>query len=190
MIGKLTGTVENVQRNPVIVDVHDVGYLVHIPESVAKTLTLGAVATFFIHSHIREDSFDLYGFTSEYDLSLYELLLTVSGVGPKTALLVISRGAKVVESAVRQSDVDFFTGIPRLGKKNAQKIIIELKSKLGGLSDLNLNDDAESETRQIKDALISMGFDKHDVTRTLEKLTNESGSIEDKIRKSLKMLAK
>lgn len=190
MIGRLTGIISDTHRNPVIIDVHDVGFLVHIPDALAATLTPAAVNTLYIHSHIREDAFDLYGFSSEYDLNLFEYLLTVSGVGPKTALLVISRGAKSVETAVKQSDVDFFTSIPRLGKKNAQKIIIELKNKLGGLTDLDLANDPDSQTKQIKDALLSMGFDKHEVMQTLEKLDNPDGSIEDKLRTALKLLGR
>ena len=190
MIGRLTGTISNTKKNPVILDVHDVGYIVHIPETTAATLKENTPYTFFIHSHIREDAFDLYGFAGEYDLTLFELLLTVSGVGPKTALLVISRGAKSVETAVKQSDVDFFTSVPRLGRKNAQKIIIELKNKLGGLTDLNLNDDTHGETKEIKDVLLSMGFDKHEVTQAVEKLSAVEGTIEVKLRAALKLLAK
>ncbi len=145
--------------------------------------------TLFIHSHIREDAFDLYGFTTEQELVLFELLLTVSGIGPKTALAVIDRGVAAVETAVRKSDVDFFTTVPRLGTKNAQKIIIELKSKLGSTKMLNLEGES-GDTKQVIDALLSMGFDRHEIRETIKKFDTKDATIEQKIRHALKLLGK
>lgn len=189
MIGKLTGLIARSNQSPVIVDVHSVGYLVHITEKLSNELTAGASSTLFIHTHVRDDALDLYGFAEEKDLSLFELLLTVSGIGPKTALTVIGRGALAVERAVRQSDVDFFTTVPRLGKKNAQKIIIELKNKLGSVTDLDLKGEKDGETKQIMEAMLSMGFGRDEIIQTLENL-DASETLEEKIRQSLKLLGK
>lgn len=183
MIGKLTGTIDSNSTNPLMIDVHDVGYLVHVPERFLAAVKPGKTHTLFIHSHIREDAFDLYGFSTQQELSLFELLLTVSGIGPKTALLVIDRGAEAVELAVRKGDVDFFTSIPRLGTKNAQKIIIEFKGKL----DLT---ESSGDTKQVTDALSSMGFEKHEIREAVKKLDAKDISIEQKIRHALKLLAK
>jgi holliday junction DNA helicase RuvA len=190
MIGKLTGTVTQTHQNPLILDVHDVGYLVHVTDKFASELTPQQPLTLYIHTHIREDAFDLYGFPTQQELALFQLLLTVSGIGPKTALTVVGRGATAVERAVKQSDVDFFTTVPRLGKKNAQKIIIELKNKLGGLIELNLKEDTDGETKQIKEALIAMGFGKHEVSEVLVKLDEGGETLEAKIRLALKLLGK
>ncbi len=189
MIGKLTGLIARSNQSPVIVDVHSVGYLVHITEKLSNELTAGASSTLFIHTHVRDDALDLYGFAEEKDLSLFELLLTVSGIGPKTALTVIGRGALAVERAVRQSDVDFFTTVPRLGKKNAQKIIIELKNKLGSVTDLDLKGEKDGETKQIMEAMLSMGFGRDEIIQTLVYL-DASETLEEKIRQSLKLLGK
>jgi Holliday junction DNA helicase RuvA len=188
MIGKLKGTISN-PTNPIIVDVHDVGYLIHITDKLRSELITGNSYTFLIHTHIRDDAFDLYGFTTSQELALFELLLTVSGIGPKTALTVVGRGASAVERAVKLSDVEFFTSVPRLGRKNAQKIIIELKTKLGSLTDLDLSDD-NGETKQIVDALVSMGFAKQEVNAVLEKLADSDESLEQKIRHALKLLGR
>lgn len=189
MIGKLTGTIDSVTANPLIIDVHGVGYLVHVPEHYVSTIKAGKSHTLFIHSHVREDAFDLYGFSSAQELALFELLLTVSGIGPKTALIVIDRGVAAVETAVRKSDVDFFTTIPRLGTKNAQKIIIELKTKLGSSKMLNLEGES-SDTKQVMEALASMGFDRREVSDTVKKLDAKDISVEQKIRHALKLLGK
>lgn len=189
MIGRLTGIIESNKTNPIIIDVHGVGYLVHVPERYMATIRTGKQHALFIHSHIREDAFDLYGFASLPDLALFELLLTVSGIGPKTALVVIDRGVDAVENAVRKSDVDFFTTIPRLGTKNAQKIIIELKSKLGSSSMLNLEGES-GDTKQVIEALTSMGFDRHEIREVIKKLDTKDISIEQKIRHALRLLGK
>ncbi|MCX6791976.1 MAG: Holliday junction branch migration protein RuvA [Candidatus Gottesmanbacteria bacterium] len=190
MIGRLTGTIDSHINNPLIIDVHGVGYVVRVPERYLASIKPGRQHTLLIHSHIREDAFDLYGFASKRELVLFELLLTVSGIGPKTALNVVDRGVESVEDSVRKSDVDFFTTIPRLGTKNAQKIIIELKSKLGSSHMLDLTGADSSETKQIVEALTSMGFDKQEIREALKKLDTKDVTVEQKIRHALKLLGK
>lgn len=189
MIGQLTGSIKQTHRNPLIVDVGDVGYLVHVTEKFLAGVEAGKRYTLSIHTHVRQEAFDLYGFKDETELVLFELLLTVSGIGPKTALLVIDRGAEATGRAVKQGDVDFFMTIPRLGKKNAQKIIIELKNKLGATDDLNLNGESDGETRQMTEALLSMGFKRHEISEALSKI-DTSGELEQKMRHALKLLGK
>ncbi len=190
MIGRLTGTIVSHLHNPLIIDVHGVGYVVRVPERFLASVKPGRQHTLLIHSHIREDAFDLYGFATQQELVLFELLLTVSGIGPKTALGVVDRGVVSVEDAVRKSDVDFFTTIPRLGTKNAQKIIIELKSKLGSSQMLDLTGTDSSETKQIVEALSSMGFEKQEIREALKKLDTKDVTVEQKIRHALKYLGK
>ncbi|MDO8451402.1 MAG: Holliday junction branch migration protein RuvA, partial [bacterium] len=120
MIGALIGTVRTLHKNPVLVMVGGVGYLVHIPESFAERLSTGKEYEFYTHTHVREDSLELYGFENPEDLHLFELLLDVSGIGPRTALQVSGKGRKNVQTAITIGDIEFFTGIPRLGRKNAQ----------------------------------------------------------------------
>lgn len=183
MIGKLTGIIHSANQNPLIIDVHDVGYLVHVTPRFLSSLQIGK-NSLWIHPHIREDAFDLYGFQTQKDLLFFELLLTVSGIGPKTALLVIDRGVSEVETAVKAGDVAFFTTIPRLGTKNAQKIIIELKGKL------DLTGESSGETKPMTQALLSMGFRRHEIIEALGKMEASDASLEQKMRKALKLLGK
>lgn len=189
MIGSLKGTVLTKNKNPILLDVHDVGYTIHITETLRTALKPKQELFLFIHSHIREDAFDLFGFSSEQELGYFELLLTVSGIGPKTALSVIDRGVGHIQQAIMSSDVDFFTTIPRLGKKNAQKIIIELKSKFAGGSDLDFSSDS-GETKELTDALVSMGFQKKEIVSAIKTLPEDATTMEAKIKHCLRYLGK
>lgn len=185
MIGFLSGTVRD--KYPVIISIRDVGYIVHVPEQTNEKLIKDQPYELYIHTHVREDALDLYGFLTKEELNLFELLLTVSGIGPRTGLNILNRGVMEIEKAVRESDVDFFTMVPRLGKKNAQKIIIELKNKLGSVSELNLNQ-TEGETKEAMEALISMGFTRGEVLVAIRKLTKQETTVEQKIRKALQLI--
>ena len=123
-----------------------------VPSKLRQGLKADQPLSVYIHTHVREDALDLYGFASLDELRLFELIINISGIGPKTGLLLLNFGVDEITVAVSKADLDFFTAIPRLGKKNAQKIIIELKPKLGDLEDLNLADESP-ETNQALQAL-------------------------------------
>jgi Holliday junction DNA helicase RuvA len=189
MIGRLTGTIVTENKNPLIIDVSGVGYRVFVPSNTLPKLPVGTKQVLSIYTSVKDDAIDLFGFQTPEEIEIFELLLTVSGIGPKTALLVTNRGVEPITHAIMQSDVDFFTTIPRLGRKNAQKIIIELKTKLGSLKELDLTENASSETKDMIDALISMGFDRKEITATLTKIDTNS-TEEEKIKKAIRMLGK
>lgn len=184
MIGALTGTLLS-SRNPLIVMVGGVGYRVSVPDKLVSSLGTTRDITLFIHTHVREDALDLYGFLTEEELILFELLLTVSGIGPRTALSIVDRGVAQTKKAVTTADVTFFTTIPRLGTKNAQKIIIELKTKLGSVAELDL---AGGDTKDILDALTGMGFGKSEAMDAIKQLDPNLPNVEEKIRQALKLL--
>ena len=136
MIGFLKGSV--LQKNPqeILLDVGGVGYRVLVPVSTfCKLGEIGATAELRIHTHVREDQLALYGFGSTAEIELFEKLISVSGVGPKVALGVLS-GIETQDlvQALRSSDVARLTRVPGVGKKTAERLILELKDKLGALS--------------------------------------------------------
>lgn len=190
MIGLLSGNVYRTHKNPIILWVSGVGYSVYVPEHLRAKITKNQDVTLFIHTYVSDDAIALFGFLSEDELTLFDLLLSVSGIGPRTALAILDRGAQGTEKAIMESDVDFFTAIPRLGKKNAQKIIIELKSKLGSIRDLDLKGDQDSETKELQEALLSMGFVKKEIAEAIKKLDDSDKSVEQKLRHVLKILGK
>lgn len=188
MIGSLTGIVSFRDKSIVLLDVHDVGYNVLVPQNLS--LDLGETKTLFIHTHVREDAFELYGFADMQDLKVFEYLISVSGVGCKTALLVFSVGTrKEIIQAIVSNNVSFFTAVPRLGKKNAQKIIIELKNKLGGEEDLDLGAQDES-SDEVLLALQSLGFQPAEARRAVKSLEGKGETVSEKVRLSLKFLGR
>lgn len=190
MIGALAGIAHPPITNPLLLMVGGVGYRVAVPENVLKDIRLDEPVFLYTHTHVREDALDLYGFTTREALSLFDLLISVSGIGPKTSLAIVDRGEIAVRQAIATADVSFFTSIPRLGTKNAQKIIIELKSKLGSIEELDLNAEGHGETKEILEALESMGFAKKEAYTAIKQIKTENTSVEERLRQALKLLSK
>ena len=166
MIAYLTGPAESLGAESLMIKANGVGYKVFVPSKLRQGLKADQPLSVYIHTHVREDALDLYGFASLDELRLFELIINISGIGPKTGLLLLNFGVDEITVAVSKADLDFFTAIPRLGKKNAQKIIIELKPKLGDLEDLNLADESP-ETNQALQALVGLGFSKKEALAAL-----------------------
>lgn len=191
MIGLLTGTIVYKTASTVILDVAGVGYKVLVSQPVLASLPLQSTnVRLFIYTHVREEALDLYGFPSPEDLKLFEYLIAVSGVGPKSALGVFSVGERSqIIGAISAGDVDFFTAVPRLGKKNAQKIIIELKSKIGSTEDLDLSA-GETADNDVVQALQAFGFTQKEAQAALRQLDGQADTPEEQIRLALKYLGK
>lgn len=190
MISYLEGTIKHKGPNYLILLTGGVGYKVFVPIDVLTNTSLNQQLTLFTYNYIKEDAFDLYGFPKQEDLLLFELFLGVSGIGPKIALAIFSNGqVPKIKEAIVKGDVDFFTGVPRLGRKNAQKIIIELRPKLGSLVDLDLTAEG-GETKEILDALKTFGFSISEAREALKAIKNVEGSTSEKIRQALRYLGK
>jgi len=191
MIGLLKGQIELLQRPFVIIDVNGVGYRVLLPESVYSKLSLGEKVRIFTYTYVREDTLGLFGFLEADDLKLFESLLTVSGVGPKTALSIFSFGErKDIIEAIIKGDVAFFTSVPRLGTKNPQKIIIELKNKMGSTADLDLSGNDLLENAEVVQALKNFGFSVQEAQKAVREVKKDGITTEERIRLSLKYLGK
>ena len=168
-----------------------VGYRVLVAASTASLLSSQKQVTVYTYSHIREDLFELYGFLTQDDLQLFEQLISVSGVGPKTALGVFAVGKTTqIKEAIITGDVSFFTGVPRLGKKNAQKLIIELKNKLGSQIDLDIMGSDGKSTEEVVIALKTFGFTTGEITDALRALDGKGNSVEETIKLALKQLGR
>ena len=187
MIGYLKGILLSRSGPHILLDVHDVGYKIYAASDVLSTCHVGDEVALFIHTHVREDALELYGFLDEGSLALFELLLSVSGIGPKTAIGIFALGKKeAVLHAIRSADVAFFTGVPRLGKKNAQKIIIELKNKLGAVEELDLGE-GDSD---VVSALMQFGFSQSEAASAVQAIGNQEASTSEKVKLALKHLGK
>ena len=136
MIGVLRGRIADKQPNTLIVDVQGVGYEVHVPLSTFYDVgEVGADITLRIHTHVREDALLLYGFLTELERQLFERLIGVSGIGPKLAIAVLSgMDPRELLSAVQRGDVARLTGIPGIGKKTSERIVLELRDRLANIA--------------------------------------------------------
>lgn len=192
MIGYLSGEVVARDDPHIIINVSGVGYKVLASGNVLSKVILNGKLKLFIYTHVREDAISLFGFLNSLDLKLFENLISVSGIGPKTAMNIFSVGTREeIIQAVITGEVDFFTGVPRLGKKNAQKIIIELKSKLGSIEDLDLSKIDSKENSEVIAGLKTFGFTNKEALEALKNIRGEGGtSTEEKIRMALKELGK
>lgn len=186
MIVYLKGLIQYKDLNFVIINVKDVGYQVFVAPVQLSKIPQGETRELFIYEHIREDARELYGFVSMEELQLFRRLLSVSGVGPKSAqnILVLDSPDKV-EEAIEQGNVSFLTRVSGVGKKIAERMILELKGKLitGKTNKVN---DLNSE---VADALVGLGYSKQQANEVLNKVS-DSLSIEEKIKESLKLLGK
>jgi holliday junction DNA helicase RuvA len=191
MIGFISGEVVAYDNPHVVVNVGGVGYKVLVSGNVISKISLGSRLKLFTHTHVREDAIQLFGFLDLLDLKLFEQLINVSGVGPKTAIGVFSIGERerIIEAIVT-NDVVFFSSVPRLGKKNAQKIIIELKSKFGSLEDLDLSKADTREHTDVITALKQFGFSSKEAMVAVKSIKEEGRTTEEKIRLALKELGK
>ena len=158
MISSITGTVKSSSVNSIVVEVGGVGVLLQVPARVASSVALGNSVSFHTYLIVREDALTLYGFTEISERDFFELLLSVTGVGPKVAQSILaSSDASIIASAILTSNHKLLESVPGLGKKGAQRLVLELKDKVGGFvggaSQANL-----SITNQVENALQGLGY--------------------------------
>jgi len=158
MISSIAGTVKSSSANSIVVEVGGVGVLLQVPARVASSVALGNSVSFHTYLIVREDALTLYGFTEISERDFFELLLSVTGVGPKVAQSILaSSDASIIASAILTSNHKLLESVPGLGKKGAQRLVLELKDKVGGFvggaSQVNL-----SITNQVENALQGLGY--------------------------------
>lgn len=185
MIGFLSGTIKYAAPGKVILYANGIGFTIFLPANV--TFLEKQTAELYIHTHIREDNLALFGFASASDLDLFELLITVSGVGPKIALnMLSSASADHIKKAITESNLQFFSSISGIGKKTAQKIILDLKSKISK-GDVNMNN-LEGNSDLI-DSLTALGFQKHEISSIYSQI-DSSLPLGAQVKSALNLLRK
>lgn len=184
MIGFLSGQIKSKQPDSLILDVNGVGYVVFLPEFVLKNCQTDTQAEFLIYTHVREDEISLFGFGQQTDREIFIQLISVSGIGPRLATAVLShaQGADRVIKSIRNADVDFFTQVKGLGKKGAQRIIVDLKPKLGSLEELKFETETDDD---LMEALIGLGFSKKEIQKVTQDIDTNL-PLEEKIKQALK----
>lgn len=191
MIGSVRGTVlERATTGEVLVEVGGVGYRVLVTLRAVPELDPGAPAFLFTHLHVRDDAMVLYGFPTRDERDTFETLIGATGVGPKLALAILGvHGPDALRAALAHDDIDALVLVPGVGKRTAQRLLVELKSRLD-VPDLDLavpaaNGSARSEVR---DALTGLGYTPDEVREVLGQL-GDAAAVEDLLRDALKLLA-
>jgi Holliday junction DNA helicase RuvA len=182
MIGSLRGKLVDKRPNHALIDVGGVGYQVQIPLSTFAGLTaLHDETTLLIHTHVREDQFSLYGFLTAREKQCFELLISASGVGPALALKILSgMGVEDLVPAIRKGDLAQLVLIPGVGKKTAERIVVELRDKLAVIEvretgKVGLPSRPEAEA-QVKSAVANLGYEPRAIEGAMEKLGAKAGT--------------
>jgi Holliday junction DNA helicase RuvA len=180
MIGQLRGKLAEKRPNQVLVDVGGVGYLVQVPlSSYAALGELHTEVTLLIHTHVREDALALYGFVSAREKHFFELLISASGVGPSLALKILS-GMSVDElvPAIHKSDLGRLTKIPGVGRKTAERMVVELKDKLDAVvveKEKPAPSSAAGVEADVISALVNLGYDSRAAESAVAEAKREAG---------------
>jgi len=193
MIGSLRGKLIDKRPNQILLDVSGVGYQVQIPLSTFAGLgALHDEITLLIHTHVREDQFSLYGFLTAREKHCFELLISASGVGPSLALKILSgMGLEDLIPAIRKGDVAQLVLIPGVGKKTAERMVVELRDKLAAV---DVPETGKPATRSqleadVASALVNLGYDQRSVERAVEKArASGEADFEMLLRSSLQIL--
>jgi Holliday junction DNA helicase RuvA len=172
MISSISGTVKSTSLNSIVVEVGGVGILVQVPIRVATSMQVGKLVSFHTYLIVREDALTLYGFTELVDRDFFELLLSVTGIGPKVAQSILSASeASAIASAIVSANLKSLEAVPGLGKKGAQRLVLELKDKaanfVSGTSNVKL-----SITNQVENALQGLGYSAKESSAMISQISS------------------
>ena len=189
MIAYLKGKILSKTANYLVLENQGIGYKVFLSTASLLNLRVGDSLAAHIHTYVREDQLRLYGFLSSSELNLFEMLISVSGVGPKVALSVLSGATPdIITSAIASGDASVFTKVSGVGKKTGERIVVELKEKIG--DDLGVGLKSSRELSESLDALVALGYSAQEARGALKNMPKDikdSGSI---VRAALKVLGK
>jgi len=193
VIGSVRGTVlERTAAGEVLVEVGGVGYRVNVPVRAFSALAVGAPAFLFTHLHVRDDAMVLFGFPTRDERDTFEALIAVNGVGPKLALAMLSvHTPGALRRALVDDDLDALCLVPGVGKRTAQRLLVDLKARLA-VPDVDLTPSAANGTSsaraEVREALAALGYGADEARDAMAQLP-EDGSVESLLRDALKLLS-
>jgi len=190
MIARIEGIIIYISGKFVIVDVNGVSYKSNITTENIQNLSLGEHSSFWVYTAVRENSIDLYGFKNINELSFFELLLEVSGIGPKSALSIISIASiETLKRAIATGDLSYLNKVSGIGRKTAEKIIVELKDKLENYKDEGADNIMKNEN-DIIEALKSLGYSQNEARDSLKQIPTTITETNARIKEALRILGK
>lgn len=188
MIASVSGAVRHKDLNHLVVDVSGVGYRVAVTTDVAAEASVSAPIFLWTYLAVRENALDLYGFPDRDSLEVFEHLITVSGIGPKTALSILNVASPItIRQAVSSGDTSHLTRVSGIGKKNAEKIVLELENKLiYETLDRGISASVEGDALE---ALVSLGYTERDARDALKKVSKDVKDAGARVKAALKLLS-
>jgi len=188
MISRLKGFIDKFDDRSVIIDVQGVGYRVFLTQNFRNSLKIGEENEIWTHLAVRENSMDIYGFENKDTLDFFEMLITVSGIGPKTGLNILNIATvEALKEAVSTGDITHLTKVSGIGKKSAEKIVLGLRDKLG----LELQTvSTHKEDLDVLEALKSLGYSQNEAREVMQKIPKEIEGTTQRIKEALKILSK
>ncbi len=191
MISRLTGTIVHSDLKSIVLDVQGVGYKVAVSPDIFTKFDKKGQVTLWTYLAVRENALDLYGFLSLSELNFFELLITISGIGPKTAMGILNvASVHSLETAIHTGDTSHLTKISGIGKKVAEKIVMELKDKIGTGVQSPEQEQTMRNDSDVVEALKALGYSPAEARDVLKKLPKTLIKTNDKIREALKILGK
>jgi len=186
MIGHIEGKVIFKGEKYAVLDVGGIGYKIYAGADTLKKL--GSEKTsFWTHLHVKEDALDLYGFSNQSELEFFELLISISGIGPRSALGILAVApVDTIKRAVGSGDTTYLTKVSGVGRKTAEKVVLELKDKMGfgknGVSNEEFKDDAD-----LVEALVALGYSQRDAREMIQKIPKDTKGRENRLKAALKL---
>lgn len=191
MIGYLTGKIISAKPTQVLLDVNGVGYEIRISINTFERISGKETISLFIYTNVKEDSITLFGFYSEVEKDMFELLITINGVGPKSALSLLSGiSTDDLKQAIVTSNVERMIAVPGIGRKTAERLILELKNKVRDIKDEGISSTKPSLQKEAVIALTTLGYNLVSSEKVVNKILSElpDCSLEELIKRSLKEL--
>jgi len=189
MISYLKGEIILKRDKYIIVNLGAIGYQVYLTSQTLERLQDSEEVALFTHTHVREDALELYGFITWEELEFFGQLLEISGVGPRTALAVLSEAPiEEIKKAVVHGDPAILQRVTGIGKKTAERIIVELKEKIRITTDFDLSSLANVGDQQVVEALVSLGYKERELRPILSQLPAETTDLSQRIKEALRIL--
>lgn len=188
MIGYLQGTIQKKLPKSIILNTGNVGYAVNVPGPLLEKCAEGKMLELYVYTKVREDDISLFGFRTVEELEFFKTVLNVNGVGPKTALEILSQDMDKTKAAILSNNLLFLSKIPGIGKKTAERIVVELKNKLDWVDSMRLHGNLENEETNDEaiEALLGLGYQKFEIVKILKKMPPEITTTEDVVTYFLK----
>lgn len=191
MISRLRGKIWHTDEKSVVLDVSGVGYRVFLTDTDLISLAdKSGEVSFWTYLSVKDDALDLYGFLNKDELNFFELLISISGIGPKKAIAILSVApVETLKKALRSRDTSYLTQVSGIGKKNAEKIVLELKDKFAAIAD---GEDSSSlrEESDAMEAIRSLGYSAAEAREALQKIDPAITKVGDRVKEALKILGR